>query len=158
MKKLAFLLLASAPVLALAQQTKYSLSGSVNSSYSAPAKVYLEYRIKSKTIKDSVVLQNGKFHFTGSFDGADPLSAFLVLNPKGTGPNTNDYKTVYLEAGAITVTSADSLNNAKVEGTKTNADNEEYSALMKPVNDAYDALEKKQDAATPDQQKSDDFA
>jgi peroxiredoxin len=158
MKKLAFFLIASIPVLGCAQQIKYSINGSVGGSYNAPAKVYLEYRLKSKTIKDSVVLQNGKFHFAGSVDNADPISGFLVLNPKGTGPNTNDYKTVYLETGTITVTSPDSLSNAKVEGTKTNADNAEYDALMKPVNDAYDALQKKQDAATPEQQKSDDFA
>ncbi|HZY38751.1 MAG TPA: TlpA disulfide reductase family protein [Mucilaginibacter sp.] len=157
MKKLAFITLLSLPALAFAQQ-KYSLTGSVSSTYNAPAKVYLEYRLKNKTIKDSVVLQNGKFQFAGTIDNADPVSGFLVLNPKGTGPNTNDYKSVYLETGAITVTSPDSLNNAKVEGTKTNAANAEYDALMKPVNDDYDALQKKQDAATPDQQKSDDFA
>ena len=158
MKKLVLITLASLPAMAFAQTIKYSINGSVSSSYNAPAKVYLEYRLKSKTIKDSVTLKDGKFQFAGALDSADPINGFLVLNPKGTGPNTNDYKSVYLETGTITITSPDSLNNAKVEGTKTNADNADYDAAMKPVNEAYEALEKKQNAATPDQQKSDDFA
>jgi len=158
MKKLAFLTLLSLPAFAMAQQTQYSITGTLNSSYNAPAKVYLQYRLKSKTTKDSVILQNGKFQFTGIVDSADPVNAYLTLNSKGNGSNTDDYKSVYLEAGNITVTSPDSLNNAVVAGTKTNAANAEYDAMMKPVNDAYDALQKKQDAATPDQQKSDEFA
>ncbi len=158
MKTQAFIALLLLPAFALAQQAKYTVNGSLNGNYNAPAKVYLEYRLKGKTIKDSVVLHNGKFRFAGSLEGTDPLNAYLVLNPKGTGPNTNDYKSLYLEAGAITVTSADSLGNAKIEGTQTNIDKADYDALMKPVNDAYDALEKKQGAATPDQQKSDEFA
>jgi peroxiredoxin len=158
MKKLAFLTLLALPAFAMAQQTQYSISGTLNGSYNAPAKVYLQYRIKSKLTKDSVILQNGKFQFTGTVDSADPVGAYLTLNPKGTGSNTGDYKSVYLEAGNITVTSPDSLNNAVVAGSKTNAANAEYDALLKPVNDAYEALQKKQDAATPDQQKSDEFA
>jgi len=157
MKKLAFIIMLSLPAFAFAQQ-KYSINGTLNGSYNAPAKVYLVYRLKSKTTKDSVTLQNGKFQFTGSLDSADPVSGYLALNPKGTGSNTDDYKSVYLETGTITVTSPDSLNNAIVAGTKTNADNADYDAMMKPVNDAYDALQKKQDAATPDQQKSEEFA
>jgi len=157
MKKLVLIALATLPALAFAQTIKYSITGNVSSTYNAPAKVYLEYRLDKKTIKDSVVLLNGKFQFAGTIVSADPIDGYLVLNPKGTGPNTDDYKTVYLETGAITITSPDSLNNAKVEGTKLNAYNAEYEALMKPINDAYDALEKKKSAATPDQQKSEDF-
>jgi len=159
MKKLAFIALALLPAISFAQQINYTVTGSVASKYNAPAKVYLEYRLKGKTIKDSVTLQNGQFHFTGKIENADPISGYLVLNPKGTGTSgANDYKSVYLETGNITVTSPDSLGNATVSGTKTNADNAEYNALMKPINDAYDALEKKQNAATREQQKSDDFA
>ena len=105
-----------------------------------------------------MVIANGKFHFDGSLAGTDPVNAFLVLNIKGTGPNTDDYKSIYLENGVITVSSPDSLNNAKVEGTKTNLEKSEYDLALKPVNAAYDSLEKVQNAATPAQQQSEDFA
>jgi len=156
MKKITFIILACLPAFAFAQG-KYVVQGSVNEAYSAPAKVYLEYRLKGKKVVDSIKLNNGKFQFEGSVEG-DPINGFLVINKKGTGPNTNDYKQIYLEKGTIRVTSPDSLNNAKVEGTKTNDENTQYDVAMKPINDAYDALEKKQNTATPEQQKSEEFA
>jgi peroxiredoxin len=157
MKKIVFVALAALPVLAFGQESKYLVKGSVSESYNAPAKIYLEYSVKGKRTVDSAVLSNGKFQFEG-LAGADPMNAYLVINKKGTGPNTNNYKSVYLENGVITVTSPDSLNSATVGGTKTNDENTLYNAAIKPVNDAYDALEKTQNAATPEQQKSDDFA
>jgi len=157
MKKIALIVLAGLPVLAFGQDSKYDIQGSLNTSYNKPAKIYFEHKVQGKMVTDSVTLVNGKFQFQGTTPGTTPGTAFLILNPKGTGPKTNDYKTVYLEKGTITITSPDSLNNAKVEGTKTNLESGEYDAALKPINDAYDALEKKQSAATPDQQKSDDF-
>jgi len=150
MKKIALLAIACLPVLAFAQDNKYVLQGTVNASYNAPAKVYLEYRLKGKMVTDSVTLSNGKFRFEGTTPTADPINVFLVLNAKGTGPKTSDYKSLYLEKGTIVLTSPDSLNNAKITGTKTNNDNAEYDLAMKPINDAYDALEKQQNAQKSD--------
>jgi len=157
MKKIALAALAFLPILAFGQD-KYTLQGTVNTMYNAPAKVYLQYRVKGTVVIDSVTLSNGKFKFEGTTPSSDPVNGFLVLNPKGTGPKTHDYKSVYLEKGAIILNSPDSLNNAKVTGTKTNDENAEYDLAMKPVNDAYEALEKQQNDATPDQQKSEAFA
>ncbi|MDB5139046.1 MAG: hypothetical protein JWR12_962 [Mucilaginibacter sp.] len=155
MKKLLLIALAYLPVAAFAQDGKYTVQGAVGT-YNSPAKVYMQYRLKGKTITDSVTLKDGKFKFDGAV-GAMPVSAYLMLNQKGTGPGYKDYKGVYLENGIITVSSSDSLKHAKVEGTKTNLENTQYEIALKPVNDAYTALEAKQNAATPDQQKSDDF-
>jgi len=157
MKKIALAALAFLPILAFGQD-KYTLQGTVNTMYNAPAKVYLQYRVKGTVVIDSVTLSNGKFKFEGTTPSSDPVNGFLVLNPKGTGPKTHDYKSVYLEKGAIILNSPDSLNNAKVTGTKTNDENAEYDLAMKPVNDAYEALEKQQNDATPEQQKSEAFA
>jgi len=154
MKKIALVALACLPVLAFGQDNKYILQGTVNANYNASAKVYLEYRVKGQSVTDSVKLDNGKFQFEGSTPTSDPVRGFLILNPKGTGPKTSDYKTVYLEKGTIVVTSPDSLNNAKISGTKTNNENAAYDLATKPVSDAYDALEKKQNAETPEQQQS----
>jgi peroxiredoxin len=156
MRKITVLAIALSPVFVFGQKSKYLVDGSVGSSYNAPAKVYLEYRVEGKKIVDSAMLKNGKFQFEGVVD-TDPVSAYLILNKSGGGPNTDNYKSVYLEKGVITVTSPDSLNNAKVEGTKTNNEKAGYDLAMTPVNDAYDALEKKQNAATPEQQQSEEF-
>jgi peroxiredoxin len=157
MKKIVLIALAYLPVAAFAQDGKYTVDGSVGVNYNAPAKMYLEYRLKGKTNIDSVTIKNGKFQFEGTV-GTTPVSAYLMLNKKGTGPNTRDYKSVYLEKGIIKVVSADSLINATVDGTKTNQDNARYEQAIKPANAAYAALEAKQNAATPDQQKDDAFA
>lgn len=157
MKRTILIALACAPVLAVAQTGKYTIDGSLSAAYNSPAKIYLEYFPQGKTIKDSVILKDGKFHFEGALDSADPVMGYLILNKNGNGPRTRDYTQVYLEKGDIKVSSADSLNDAKIEGTPTNNDNTAYRALMKPIDAAYESLEKAQEAATPDQKKSDDF-
>ena len=147
--------LACLPAFVFAQEGKYIIKG-VLGNYNAPAKVYIQYHIEKKVKTDSAVLKNGAFQFSGTVSG-DPVYANLLFNAKGTGPNYNDYKEVYLEKGTITVTGADSLAKAKVAGTKANEDNARYDAALKPVNDAYSALAAKKKAATPEQQKSDSF-
>jgi peroxiredoxin len=156
MKKLLFSAVALLPMLAFSQGTKFTVQGKLGN-YNAPAKVYLQYRKEGKTIIDSAVLTNGGFKFTGDA-GAVPSQAYILLNEKGAGMNsTRDYKAIYVEPGVITVNSVAEAAKAKVEGTKTNAENEEYHALLKPVNDGYDAIEAKDKAATDDVKKSDAY-
>ncbi|WP_428327790.1 redoxin domain-containing protein [Mucilaginibacter sp.] len=155
MKKLIIAALASLPALAFAQDGKYSVQGSVGA-FNAPAKMYLESFAAGKTVVDSATLINGKFQFEGT-TGAVPKNAYLIFNQKGTGPNTRDYKMIYLEKGTVTVTSSDTLKSAKVAGTKTNEDNTRYEAALKPTADAYAALEAKQSKASPEEQKSEAF-
>ncbi|HEY2582791.1 MAG TPA: TlpA disulfide reductase family protein [Mucilaginibacter sp.] len=155
MKKIILAAISFLPVLVFAQGGKFEIEGTLGT-FSAPAKAYLQYRVKDKTITDSVNLKDGKFHFQGVVEG-DPVYAILVFNAKGTGMSHNDYKTVFIEKGTITVTGTDLIATASVAGTKTNDDNARYATALKPVNDAYDALEAKQKAATPEQQQSDAF-
>jgi peroxiredoxin len=155
MKKLILAALAFLPLIVFAQDSKFIVEGTLGT-YNAPSKVYLQYRIKDKVNTDSVILKNGKFQFHGTVAG-DPMYANLMFNVKGSGTNYNDYKSIYLEKGTITVTGTDSLANAKITGTKANDDNERYNLALKPVNDAYDAIEAKRKAATPEQQQSDAF-
>jgi uncharacterized protein DUF4369 len=118
MKKLLLAAMASLPAIAFAQDGKYTVQGTVGS-YNAPAKIYLQYQNKDKVVTDSVELKNGKFSFTGNI-GDEPKGAYLVLNANGTGPVYKDYKSLYIEKGVISVSSADSVYKAKIEGTKTN--------------------------------------
>jgi peroxiredoxin len=155
MKKALVILLLTAPVLTFAQTGKYILKGKVGS-YNAPAKAYLEYDKGGKIVKDSVVLKDGSFEFTGEV--ASPTNAYLFLSDKGTGFSTaRDYRSFYLEAGAINVAGASLMADAKIEGPKTNQDNERYQQALKGVTAEYAALEAKQKSATPEQQKSEAF-
>ena len=79
MKKLVLIGLASLPALVFAQDGKYAVKGTLATTYNAPAKIYLEYRLKGKATTDSVTLTNGKFEFDG-ITGAAPINAYLVLN------------------------------------------------------------------------------
>lgn len=153
MKKILLSAVALLPVLAFAQDGQFTVQGKVGV-YSAPAKVYLQYRNAGKTIVDSAVLNNGEFKFTGT-SAAAPAQGYLLLNDKGSGLNSSrDYKSIYIEPGTVTVKSADVLEKANVTGTKTNMENEQYQAALKPVNDGYAAMEAKEKAATDEQKQS----
>jgi peroxiredoxin len=155
MKKIVLMALVCLPAFVFAQEGKYTVKGTLGT-YNAPAKVYLRYRIEKKVKIDSVTLKNGNFQFTGTISG-DPVYANLMFNAKGTGMNYNDYKSIYLEKGTITITGAGLLGSAKVSGTKANEDNVRYDDALKPANDAYDALDVKKKAADTTQQKSESF-
>lgn len=153
MKKILLSTIALLPILAFAQDGKFTVQGKVGV-YSAPAKVYLQYRNAGKTIVDSAVLNNGEFKFNGTAAAA-PTQGYLLLNDKGTGLNSSrDYKSIYIEPGTVTVKGADVLEKANVSGTKTNIENEQYQAALKPVTDGYAAMEAKEKAATDEQKQS----
>jgi peroxiredoxin len=156
LKKITLLALAGLPAIVFAQDKKYTVQGKLGEN-NAPAKIYLEYRVQGKGVIDSATLNGGKFQFTG-VAGNTPNYAEIAFNARGTGAgNTTAYRSIYLEPGIITITSPDQLADAKIEGTKTNVENEQYRLAQKPVNDAYQALDNKQKAATPEQQNSPEF-
>lgn len=155
MKRIILTIIATLPFVVFAQNGRYAVKGTIGS-YSAPAKVYLQFAVNGKVSTDSVVLKDGKFQFGGSV-GNVPVNANLVFNEKGTGPNYKDYKSIYLEKGTITVSSSDLLANAKVDGPKTNQDNERYMLLYKPIRDGQKAIDDKEKAATPEQLQSAEF-
>jgi peroxiredoxin len=155
MKRTILTIIATLPFVVFAQNGRYAVQGTIGS-YNAPAKVYLQFAVNGKVSTDSVVLKDGKFQFGGSV-GNVPVNANLVFNEKGTGPNYKDYKSIYLEKGTITVSSNDLLANAKVDGPKTNQDNERYMFLYKPIKDGQKAIDDKEKAATPEQLQSAEF-
>lgn len=134
---------------------KFNIDGVIGS-YNVPAKAYIQYQQNGKTITDSTKLKNGKFHFSGYIDG-DPVPATLAFSAKGAGINSTDVKQIYLEKGTISINGTDALATATLTGTKTNEENEQYTAALKPINEAYDVLDKKTNAATTDEQKSEAF-
>jgi peroxiredoxin len=156
MKKILASAIALLPVLAFAQDAAFTVQGKIGA-YNAPAKVYIEYRNAGKTVTDSAVLKNGEFRFTGTA-AAIPGQGYLLLNKKGNGLNaTRDYKAVFIEPGTITVKGDTVINQATATGTKSNTENEQYRAALKPVNDAYTAMEEKEKGLTDEQKKSPAF-
>ncbi|MDR3696964.1 TlpA disulfide reductase family protein [Mucilaginibacter sp.] len=157
MKKILLIALASIPAIGLAQVSKYTIDGTLGA-FNKPAKIYLRTYINDKEATDSVILKNGTFHFGGTV-GAEPVSAYLIFSEKGTGAKftENNYKEIYIEQGALKVTSSDFIANAKIEGSKANADNDRYNALLKPTNDAYAALAAKRKAAKPEELQTEAF-
>jgi peroxiredoxin len=155
MKKIILMLMTVLPVLAFAQDGKYSIQGTLGT-YNAPAKVYLQYRLNGKVLIDSTTLKDGKFQFSGTVSNW-PLIGHMRFNKKGTGMNGNDYKQVFLEPGTITLTGDSTIAGAKASGTKANDDNIRYIEAYKPIDDAYNALEARKNAATSEQRQSDAF-
>ena len=156
MKRILLSAIALLPVLAFAQDTKFTVQGKIGT-LNAPAKAYIQYRSAGKTIMDSVELKNGEFAFTG-VAAAVPSQGYLLLNTAGTGMRgSRDYKSIYIEAGTIKVTGTDLINKATVTGTKSNAENEQYQAALKPVNDAYEATEAKEKGMTDEQKNSPEY-
>ncbi|WP_295673249.1 TlpA disulfide reductase family protein [uncultured Mucilaginibacter sp.] len=157
MKKILLIALAAIPAMGLAQAGKYTIDGSLGS-FNKAAKIYLRTYINDKEATDSVILKNGTFHFGGTV-GAEPVSAYLIFNEKGTGARftENNYKEIYIEQGVLKVSSGDFIANAKIEGSKTNADNDRYNALLKPTKDAYAVLAAKRKAAKPEELQTEAF-
>ena len=55
MKKLICLMTGVLPLSLLAQDAKYTITGKVGN-YNAPAKIYLQYRVDTKSVTDSAIL------------------------------------------------------------------------------------------------------
>ncbi len=155
MKKTILAILLLAPMSMFAQKGEYTVKGEVGK-LNAPAKAYLAYRTATDNITDSSAIVDGKFEFKGTVNA--PVKATLVINYKGSGirSRTAAQLPMYLETGIINVTSPDSLKNAKISGSKINADNDLYMKALKPSENKmnafmaeYNALpkEKQQDEA-----------
>ena len=137
-------------------QGNYSINGKVGT-LSSPAKAYLVYTTTAGKQIDSSAVTNGNFSFKGAT--VNIISAFLVINKKGTGIHSRDasFIRLYLEPAAISVNSADSIDNAKVTGGQINTENNELNVLLAPVNAKMEALDKKYEAASEQQRKSKEF-
>ncbi|MBS1531152.1 MAG: AhpC/TSA family protein [Bacteroidetes bacterium] len=156
MKKIISAAMALLPLAVMAQDANFTVQGKVGS-YNAPAKMYLRYVVNGKTVTDSAVLNNGNFKFNGKVSAEEPSNAIVVLNQKGTGVVYNDYKSIYLENGTISLNSADSVSKAKVTGTRTNEENERYQAVMAPINKIEEEVDARNRNATEEQKNSEEF-
>ena len=145
------------PALLKAQVAAYTLNGKVGQ-LSAPAKAYLMYSNAAGRQTDSTTITNGAFTFTGTIDV--PKSAYLIINKNGSGVRSNNisYINLYLEPGDISVSSPDSIDNAKISAGPVNTDNEKLKILLASVNAKMAQLNKDYQAASAEQRKSKEFS
>lgn len=119
MKKTLVPLLAFLPFYAAAQSS-FEIKGKVGN-YSAPAKVYLAYRIDGNLVLDSAKIQQGSFQLKGQVPYT--LVAALILDRTSVGVMninnlTADMAQFYLGNESFTVTSADSMKNITISGSR----------------------------------------
>jgi hypothetical protein len=160
MKKFILSALCLLPLGLMAQQD-FTIKGKVGS-LNAPAKAFIAYRVGTTSVTDSAELVNGAFEFKGSV--ASPTMASIRVkhdampaNPDPKLRKPSDVLAVYLEKAAITVTSADSIKNAKIAGSKINDDNAKLTAQLKPVTDKVAVLMKEYNTYTKEQKGDEAF-
>ncbi|GGH32793.1 AhpC/TSA family protein [Sphingobacterium alkalisoli] len=116
-----------------AAQGSYTIKGKLPALKEA-AKVYLVLlKNGAWTEVDSVVVNKGKFQFSGTVE--EPQNAILTLKRHSTAGSSRhrDSKDFFIENSAITVVGTDSIRTAEVKGSISDIQNRQREALMKPV-------------------------
>ncbi|SDF58594.1 TlpA disulfide reductase family protein [Chitinophaga filiformis] len=140
----------------LMAQGSFKIEGKVDALKNGD-KIFLVYNLEDQQITDSVVVQEGRFTLKGKLQYPVYSSLFLNRNPhvnKLAQGESMDYFRFYLEPATFSMTAPDSLKHLEIKGSVTNSLNREVLALLKPVEDKFDALYKEFDAL-PEEQKKD---
>ncbi len=151
-KVLAAILISPAALMA---QSDFIIKGKVGN-LNTPAKAYLAY---GNRIADSADLKNGSFEFKGNIEAITQASIRLKHDaaPPQKGQR-NDIFAFYLEPKVtVNLTSADSIKNAVVSGSKINDDNAKLKAALKPIDDKVAELMKEYNGYTAEQKKDEVF-
>jgi peroxiredoxin len=93
---------------------------------------HIHYQQGSKRIHDSAQITDGRFTLTGNID--EPVKSVISITTPSVGTKPVFVGTyLYLEAGTITITNADTSRQLRVGGTPLN---EEYSQLEQALSKA----------------------
>ncbi|HEX8428249.1 TlpA disulfide reductase family protein [Hymenobacter sp.] len=128
----------------------FTLKGTIGK-LNPPARIYL---LQNGRFDDFATLHNGSFELRGTVDA--PKQTMLVLVHSGTlndafGSSRVDRTFFFLEKGTTVFVSTDSLQNAKITGSKLTAENEKLQASLRPIDSKMNTL-MAQYPATPEQQ------
>ncbi|MDB5229347.1 MAG: thiol:disulfide interchange protein [Chitinophagaceae bacterium] len=139
MKKLLLFICAAAPLAVFAQSGKpFTVNGKLTNVSNAK-KVYLLYRKDGETITDSSDVKNNEYSFKGALNFPTMGTLRLVYeNVNGVPVRTvsqRDMYSLYLEPSKINISSIDSLPNAKITGSASDAQYRELQSMLKPYND-----------------------
>ena len=143
MKKHLFILTLTAFAFTSSKAQKANITGTAH--FSEPVHtIYLSYIAGGERLTDSSQITNGKFHFTEKV--AEPTLGMLAVRfPAAAGEERPRLERtgLFMEPGNINVTIKDSLQLAKVSGSKSQKAFEALEKLQKPYNDKEEAMSKK---------------
>jgi len=139
MKKLIVLLITGGtliPAFSQKQENIFKILGQLNGQNSGT--MYLSYTDKeNRRVRDSAVISNGKFYFTGSVTG--PTMAYLSLKEekRTEGNSTN----IFLEPAVMKINVKEGeFRNAKVTGSKSQTEYNSLEQLKEPVRKEMEPL------------------
>lgn len=138
--------------------SEFTITGKIGT-LNAPARIYLDYSFKDKMFNDSADLVNGTFSFHGPMDGTATSRITLTRDGKGRDYEIyakGDGDIVYIDFGSdnMTITSADSLHNAVIKGSKTYDERIAYEkATGLTIMETNRIANQRWSALTPEQQK-----
>jgi peroxiredoxin len=120
------------PFFAVAQTTGFTISGKIGN-LNGPVKIHLDYTDNGAGHTDSAILVNGTFRFSGHAD--DISSARISLDHTGEVKQAAIFKGgdniyIYFSNENMTITSSDSLINAKVTGSKVYDEQQAYNKTI----------------------------
>jgi len=108
-----------------AQDSSYVINGHLEKIKQGT--IFLNIYKEGQTFKDSALIKDGKFQFTGYV--TSPFFASLTMPAR-----KNDYFTFYIEPGTLEIAGrGDSLGLLSVKGSDINADNILLKERMKPI-------------------------
>ncbi|WP_447635412.1 redoxin domain-containing protein [Flavobacterium microcysteis] len=111
-------------------QLKYTIQGNGKQLKNGDV-LYLVYEKNGKPAMDSAKVHKKKFSFSGQID--KPVKASLYRNENPMKANiVAEYLALYLEEGAIKISSPDTLTNASIGGTPLNETMELYRLKLVP--------------------------
>ncbi len=160
MKIKILILAALLPLAAMAQTPNFSLSGKIGN-LNKPAMVYFDYMDNGVSHEDSTALVNGAFTFTGNISYIG--KARMSLGHTGAGKQYAIFRggdAIYFYFGKdkMTITSNDSLVNAKLTGS---AVYNEFMAYNKTIGGSMMEITKRANddfaSGTPEQQKDTNY-
>ena len=162
MKRIIFLLSAGGSVISgFAQKTaSFTINGDL-SNLKAPVEwVYLTYTINNQQIKDSALVKNDSYYFSGNV--TEPVMANLRARYRQSRVNTTpvpfnskrDYAIVFLEPGKTNISSVDSFANITVSGSKADAVYRQLQQMARPYDDQLEVLYRQMAAARKDKDET----
>ncbi|RBL88105.1 TlpA disulfide reductase family protein [Chitinophaga flava] len=154
MKKATLAAACMLPLMAVAQESPYTINGTVGKD-NIYQKAYLYSSNSKGRIIDSAVITNGSFTFTGKTDIAS--RAFLFTGNTLASSYTANRLVFYLEKGTILINSADSILNATIKGGAANTVHQQYKKASQDVNKKSDELSEKYYAMTPAEREQEAF-
>jgi peroxiredoxin len=128
-----------------AQDSSYVINGQLEKIKSGT--IFLNIYKNGETFKDSSVIDNGKFKFTGFV--SSPYFASLTMPAK-----KNDYFTFYVEPATVQISGrGDSLRLLTIKGSPVNADNKLLKERMKSIDQWEEGNSKIYEQAYKDKNK-----